>query len=284
MTQNNPLFFDGRREKMSSLSMLFDKLWEEYVQANPHAQSIHDLLADRGESIHNDHVAFRTFNDPRINVDVLSQAFLDFGYRRAGEYGFEEKKLNAQHLAPPEDGLPKVFISELRVQEFSPQLQQIVSKLLEQVDRTATREWDFSASGRPWNIAYADYEHLRRESEYAAWLSAFGFLANHFTVDVGQMKTFASLEQFNEFIKDSGYPLNTSGGEIKGSPAEYLEQSSTLAGEIEVVFSDGTHAIPACYYEFARRYIQADGRRFEGFIAKSADKIFESTDRQGIES
>ena len=50
---------------------------------------------------------------------------------------------------------------------------------------------------------------------------------------------------------------------------------------MEVEFTDGTHVVPACYYEFARRYVQADGTRFEGFIAKSADKIFESTDRRG---
>ena len=265
---------------MLHLDELFAKLWQEYVHFNPHAQAIHDLLVARGEAIHNDHVAFRTFNDLRVNRDILAQAFLDFGYRSGGEYSFVEKKLDAIHLAPPEEGLPKVFISELRVQEFSPRLQQIVSKLIDQVDKKATRECDFSASGRPWNIAYTDYETLRQESEYAAWLSAFGFLANHFTVDVGPMRTFASLEQFNDFIKESGYLLNTSGGEIKGSPEDYLEQSSTLAGKVEVEFTDGTHEIPACYYEFARRYVQADGNRFEGFVVKSADKIFESTDRQ----
>jgi len=265
---------------MPSINKLFGKLWEEYALSNPHAQAIHDLLTARGETIHNDHIAFRTFDDPRVNVNVLSQAFLNHGYRLAGEYEFEEKKLNAQHLAPPEDGLPKVFISELRVEDFSPPLQQIVSQLLNQVDTSTTEAWDFPARGRPWSLAYSDYETLRQESEYAAWLSAFGFLANHYTVDVGQLKTFVSLEQFNDFVKDSGYALNTSGGEIKGSPEDYLEQSSTLASEREVEFSDGTYVIPACYYEFARRYVQPDGVRFEGFIAKSADKIFESTDRR----
>jgi hypothetical protein len=41
---------------------------------------------------------------------------------------------------------------------------------------------------------------------------------------------------------------------------------------------EGRHAIPSAYYEFARRYPDKDGKLYSGFIAKSADKIFESTD------
>jgi hypothetical protein len=36
-----------------------------------------------------------------------------------------------------------------------------------------------------------------------------------------------------------------------------------------------THDIPGCYYEFALRH-----NGFDGFIAGSADKIFESTNKQ----
>ncbi len=265
---------------MPSIDELFRKLWEQYSTSNPQASAIHTLLAERGETIINDHVAFRTFGDSRVGLDVLAKAFVDLGYRKAGEYDFDLKHLNAIHLAPPEDRFPKVFMSELRLKDFSGGLQQIVLKLLDQVDVAETSVWDFSASGRHWDVSYAEYEQLRQESEYAAWLSAFGFLANHFTVDVGRLKTFDSLQQFNAFVKANGVPLNTSGGEIKGTPAECLEQSSTLAGEIEVTFTDGKQRIPACYYEFARRYDQPDGNRFEGFISKSADKIFESTDRK----
>jgi hypothetical protein len=45
-----------------------------------------------------------------------------------------------------------------------------------------------------------------------------------------------------------------------------------------VEFANGErHVIPTCYYEFARRYPDADGKIYEGFVAASADKIFEST-------
>jgi hypothetical protein len=48
---------------------------------------------------------------------------------------------------------------------------------------------------------------------------------------------------------------------------------------MEVEFADGQmHAVPTCYYEFAKRYPDASGKLFQGFVATSADKIFESTD------
>ena len=45
-------------------------------------------------------------------------------------------------------------------------------------------------------------------------------------------------------------------------------------------FDDGSKVIPCCYYEFARRYPLPNGNLFQGFVAKSADKIFESTNRR----
>jgi len=58
-----------------------------------------------------------------------------------------------------------------------------------------------------------------------------------------------------------------------------LEQSSIRAEMIEVNFTEGKKEIPGCYYEFARRYANQNGKLYSGFIAKSADKIFESTDK-----
>ena len=138
---------------------------------------------------------------------------------------------------------------------------------------------DLCAAGRPWPVTHAEVTALRRESEYAAWLAAFGWGANHFTVLTNPLAELAELTRLNDLLKAHGLALNAVGGEIKGSPAAGLEQSSTLAAEVTVAFSDGTFAVPGCYYEFARRHPGADGRLFRGFIEGSADKIFESTDR-----
>jgi hypothetical protein len=56
-----------------------------------------------------------------------------------------------------------------------------------------------------------------------------------------------------------------------------LEQSSTMADKAVVKFSDGEVSIPSCFYEFAKRYPLDCGTLYSGFVAASADKIFEST-------
>jgi hypothetical protein len=137
------------------------------------------------------------------------------------------------------------------------------------------------ASGRHWPLPRATYEALAAESEYAAWVAAFGFRANHFTIDVESLSTFPNLASVCGFLAAEGFALNQAGGLVKGSAAQGLEQASTLADEAEVEVEDGGRIrIPSCYVELARRHAGPDGRRFEGFIAGSADKIFESTDRR----
>jgi hypothetical protein len=148
------------------------------------------------------------------------------------------------------------------------------------MDRGADAHPMFASSGRHWNLERATWERLAAESEYAAWVAAFGLRANHFTVSVNHLVTFDGLAELNEFLVDRGFALNEAGGAIKGSPAELLEQSSTLADQVDVEMADGSHRVPSCYVEFARRYPGPDGALFQGFVPTSADRIFESTDRR----
>ncbi len=126
-------------------------------------------------------------------------------------------------------------------------------------------------------LSYEVYRKLLEESEYAAWFYVFGFRANHFTVSVNSLNLYNSLEKVNQLLKERGFILNTSGGEIKGTRNDYLRQSSTMADLIGIKFEEGLY-IPCCYYEFAERYPLPNGKIFSGFVAGSADKIFESTD------
>ena len=70
---------------------------------------------------------------------------------------------------------------------------------------------------------------------------------------------------------------NDAGGEIQCTPEEMLEQSSIKADMVRFRFVEDEFEIPGFYYEFARRYPEADGKLSSGFIARSADRIFEST-------
>lgn len=262
-----------------SYQKLFAALWENYTKRNPHALAVYNLFTEQGEKVINDHVAFRTFNDPRVNVDVLAKFFTKYGYEEKGSYEFPVKKLFAKHYEHPDPDAPKVFISELLVEEFSKELQHIAKVCVGSIPDHLLKSEALLTAGNVWQpLRYKTYKELLAESEYAAWMYAFGFCPNHFTVNVNALKNFHEVADVNEFLEDHGFLLNKSGGAIKGTPKECLEQSSTLAGEIEVDFIEGNKNIPSCYYEFAKRYPMANGKLYTGFIAASADKIFESTD------
>ncbi|MCA9407647.1 MAG: DUF1338 domain-containing protein [Candidatus Omnitrophica bacterium] len=264
-----------------TLDELLQKLWSDYAGINKQADAIYRLLTERGEKVENDHIAFRTYNIRKIGIDAIAQHFIKLGYQVKGEYEFKAKKLFAKHFEHSDDKYPKVFISELLTEQFSPELQKTVENLVDQVPENKINDSMFPVSGRLWNsISFADYEKLKQESEYAAWMAIFGFRANHFTVLFNALKTFKDFPEFNQFLQDSGFKMNESGGLIKGSAKEYLEQSSTLAHPVEIDFADTKKTVPACYYEFARRYPLPNGKLFQGFVAQSADKIFESTDNK----
>lgn len=258
---------------------LFNRIWNDYISLNPSAKYVYDLLVNEGEVIENDHIAFRTFNDPRIDIEVLSQVFIKAGYKEKGDYIFKEKKLYAKHYEHQEiKNAPRVFISQLLIEEFSDELQTIVKNSIDQISKSDLESDDLIFSGRLWKIpSYKTYNKLREESEYAAWLYVYGFTANHFTVNVNLLKKYNTLQKLNAFLIESGFLMNAAGGEIKGDPSQLLEQSSIKSGIIKMKFIEGEYNIPACYYEFTRRYPDEDGNLFSGFIARSADKIFEST-------
>lgn len=263
----------------TKIDTLFANLWQDYLSITPSAKKVHDLLGGQNgtSELINDHVAFRTFNIGKINLDKLAAHFLALGYEEKGQYQFEQKKLVAKHFEHADTTKPKVFISELLVEEFSQPVQKIIAKMVANIADDAATHSDFLYSGTHWTINSEEYDLLLEESEYAAWMSAWGFRANHFTVSVNHLEHFQVLADVNNQLKDAGFVLNTAGGEIKGGPDVHLAQSSTMADKIEVQFADKPKVIPSCFYEFAQRFTLPSGTLYQGFVAASADKIFEST-------
>jgi len=262
----------------TDVNTLFNNLWQNYLTVTPSAEKIHDLLGStQKDDIINDHIALRTFNIEKIGLEKLAAHFLALGYKECGEYHFEAKKLYAKHYEHSDPNQPKVFISELLIEKCSPELQAIVADMVNALPEHAVTEDNFLYSGTHWQVSTDTYKQLLKESEYAAWMSAWGYRANHFTVNINELATFDNIKDVNQALKNADFTLNTAGGEIKGSPEVLLEQSSTLADECAVAFSDAVMSIPSCFYEFAIRYPKADGELYTGFVAASADKIFEST-------
>jgi len=261
---------------------ILEKLWDMYITDNPSVEKVYNSFIEAGEHVVNDHIAFRTFDIPEIDIDVLAGPFLKSGYELKGEYHFEKKKLFAKHFEHPTDkSLPLVFISQLLTASFSPQLNAVVRDCVAAIPKDLLQSDDLIYSGVVWDKPSKEvYFRLMEESEYAAWVYMSGFRANHFTVRVNNLRHLQTVEEVNEFLKQKGFRINNSGGEVKGNQELYLEQSSIVSEEIEVDFQEGKTKVPGCFYEFAKRYTLPDGNLFMGFVADSADKIFESTNFQ----
>lgn len=196
--------------------VLFESLWQDYIQRLcPSAAKVHQLLQE-DEALINDHIALRTFNVEPLGIETLAKPFLAAGYKACGDYIFESKKLVAKHYEHPDPKQPKVFISELKVEECSPELQAIVAKLVAQVDADKLSGSAFLHGGRLWDhLSFADYQTLAKESEYASWLAAHGYGANHFTVSVNQLNQHDEVKQVNDHLRQAGFVINESGGEVK---------------------------------------------------------------------
>lgn len=261
------------------IEKIFERFWIPYSTQNPSAKKIYDLITAQGETIIHDHIALRTFNDPRMNMDVIAKVFTDNGYEQRGTYEFKAKKVSGRHYEHTTNAeAPKVFISELLLEQCSEYLQDTVNHYINGVNGRVYEDPDLVYNECIWGkIPFDTYNKLRDESEYAAWLLVYGFRANHFAIKVNELKNFRTLQEMNGFIKSNGYRMNTAAGEIYGSAEELLEQSATLAEIKPLAFTDGVHEIPACFYEFTLRYNDENGNQYSGFIAANADKIFEST-------
>jgi hypothetical protein len=261
----------------------FDALWNDYVAMTPQAARIKEEFEQRGESVLNDHVAFRTLALDPIGLDKLEPHVLELGYQQLEPYEFPAKKLRAYGYLPPVADQPRIFLSELLVDQLTEPAQQILRRCAAQIPPERVESPDILWAGRLWDpISWEEYELLRAESEYAAWMGTIGIRPNHFTISVTNFQKYTSIEQVLQVVEELGYAVNDSGGRVKGSPEVLLEQGSTMADQLPMPFADGTERpVPTCYYEFAKRYTAPDGKLFQGFVAASADRIFESTDVKG---
>ena len=259
---------------------IFNRFWIPYSTQNPSAMQIYETFEGMGEKITHDHIALRTFGDPRMNMDVITRVFTENGYEERGQYEFKAKKVMGRHYEHISDPTaPKVFVSELLLDQCSDFLQKAIREKLDAIDQDIYEDPMMVYQESIWGkVPFELYEKLRQESEYAAWTLVYGFRANHFAIKVNALKHFTTLQQVNHFIKEKGFTMNVVGGnEIYGAPEELLEQSSTKAEIIPFEFSDGVFEIPSCFYEFTLRYADDEGKEYSGFIAANADKIFEST-------
>jgi hypothetical protein len=287
-----------------TLDYFLNDLFDRYQQHVPAVQQITNALVERGvvgsqQEIINDHIAFRTLGVPHLGISSFEKIFLHHGYEKRDHYHFEQKKLNAYWYAPPSDQYPRIFISELMVDQLSEASQDIIHRYTDQVSSDPVDALDLDNGveiseffHRPlWDLpTKADYEALLQESEYAAWVIYNRYYLNHYTISIHALKEgYNTLAEFNSFVEGLGIRLNNADGKIKTSADGLLSQSSTVAEVYDFAFPNGEQMkISGSYVEFAERAVLPEFRhldaqeiksihRREGFETSNADKIFEST-------
>jgi hypothetical protein len=291
-------------QKEQTLQQVLNGLMTRYKERVPDVSAIFQamikerIINDPSE-IENDHIAFRTIGVKFLGIQSLEKIFLHYGYKKMDHYYFPEKKLDAYWYSPANSKDPRIFISELRVNDLSPKTRMLIKSYTDEVKSDPTDKLDldnatavdeFLHSGL-WRLpTWEDYSELTDESEYAAWTIYNRYYLNHFTISVHNLKEgYNTIHDFNNFLEKYGFVLNDSSGKIKRSPDGGLLQSSTVAHMISAPFANGgQHRIPGSYVEFAERRVLPEfahlqrsdikrEHRREGFEAANADKIFEST-------
>ncbi|RYC52621.1 DUF1338 domain-containing protein [Flagellimonas olearia] len=285
------------------LQQILKALMDPYKQRVPDVEKITSAMVENAmigntDDIVNDHIAFRTLGVPHLGIASFEKIFLHYGYSKRDYYYFEGKKLNAYWYAPPSPDFPRIFISELRVDDMSEEVQGIIHKYagnlkgdpVDQLDLDNPQEVGDFFYKPLWQLpTLPDFNALAKESEYAAWVIYNRYYLNHYTISVHDLpETYNTIEKFNTFLESIGIQLNSSGGKIKTSADGLLKQSSSIAHMIDAEFADGeTSKIAGSYVEFAERlplpgHVKQSGlveraQRRDGFESANADKIFEST-------
>lgn len=288
----------------STLDTILNGLFKTYFERVPDVKKITNAMIKKGwvssqEDIINDHVAFRTLGVKNLGIASFEKIFLAHGYQKKEFYSFEAKKLNAYWYAPPTENQPRIFISELRVEELSKEAQDIIYKYTENITTDPVDLLDLNTPKQVveffekplWKLpTLSDYNTLLNESEYAAWVLYNRYYLNHYTISVHELPNgYDRLEKFNEFLVALGIKLNDAGGVIKISKDGLLLQSSSVAEMITARFEGNySQEIAGSYVEFAERKVLSEfsgldpklissKHRRDGFETANADKIFEST-------
>ena len=265
----------------NDLNRFFAELWQDYLQLAPQVNIIQTTLRQHCPDLVNDHVAFRTFDIPAMDIARLEQHLISLDYKLLDNYQFPDKHLTACAYIHSDPSRAKIFLSQLHIDQLSEKSQTIIHQQLSTLTPLPSDSRIFYCDRR-WELpSWEEYLYLRQESEYAAWLLVLGFHANHFTLNINAFNSASDRQlDWPELIKlmaSIHIAMNPEGGIIKGSPEVLLEQASTLADEIHIDFDQGSKTIKSCFYEFAKRFNQADGQEYQGFVAANANKIFSST-------
>ncbi|HLO86947.1 MAG TPA: DUF1338 domain-containing protein [Nostocaceae cyanobacterium] len=285
------------------LTQLFSSLWQEYSNRVSYARTYQKMITDAGGTIANDHIAFRSLRlnadtpQGKINlgIEYLDRLFTSLGYLPINEYTFAQTHLYARHYQHPQQAeldLPKLFISELIVDELPEHISQLIQQTVNIFPKLITKIQHIEQTTkqiftRPWQPPKRSViEQINQITQYGAWVLLHGYSVNHFTGYVNRQNTttYPDIDSTAQGLANLGVPMKA---EIEGNISCGLRQTATQAvTELVTVIDDQTGAeiqIPwtYAYYEIAQRYpvetTPGNYQLFDGFFTQNAQQLFEMT-------
>ena len=293
-------------------AQLLNRLWEAYLSRVPYARKYSELVTQKGGDVVNDHIAFRTFNthtgEQPEGIRAIKHLLNFLEYKAVGKYEFKKKKLTAIHFEHPDELFPKIFVSQLEVDQLpewaqheihqaavdtpylvSDQSLELLSMLKSDghIPRVAAEALVVDLAQyfrRPWAVPKKEVVlRINDVSQYAAWVLLHGNSVNHFTAFINHqnVKEWPDLETTCKALAEAGIPMKET---LEGDKGSKLQQSATQAvkEEVEVIGDDGLEKMSwtYAYYELAQRnYIEENGEKklFSGFLGDQAAHLFDMT-------
>lgn len=292
--------------------LLFDRLWNKYIERVPYGKIYTDLVTEKGGKIVIDHIAFRTFNshtgEQPEGIRAIKHILNFLDYKPVAKYSFSKKKLSAVHFEHPDEMFPKIFVSQLEVSELPEWAQQIVNNRIHNTsylltDKSIELLGILGESGvlpieaaeylvedlvgyfrRPWNIPLKENVlKMNDVSQYGAWVLLHGNSVNHFAILFNSqlVKEWPDLEATCKALVEAGVPMKD---EIEGEQGSKLRQAATQAvkEEVKVKVENGFEKMvwTYAYLELTERnLIDENGtlKLFSGFLGAQASHLFDTT-------
>lgn len=293
---------------------LIENLWQQYLRRVPYARVYAELLNAQGGKVVHDHLAFRTLNthtgEQPSGITAIGHLLEMLNYEKCGKYRFPKMMANAVHYEHPDPLLPKIFVSQLEVEELPEWARQVIQPKVNNTpyllsDQAIELMNILSGKGtitneaaeilieeltgyfrRPWRMPlWEDLLKINDVSQYAAWTLIHGNSVNHFAalINMQRAEAWPDIEVTCQALSDAGVPMKDN---IEGEKGSYLRQSSTQAVKERIRIRDESGELTDkdwtyAYYELTERgYVLTDEgeKLYSGFIADQATHLFRMTE------
>ncbi len=297
---------DGRVPRMVIAHALNTALFADLLRRVPSGNSYVDTQIAAGRQITLDHGAVRTVAWPTAStvppgVEQVSRVLEPLGYSQRETYPLTSLRMTGHSYAHDDlsDHVSQWFVSELHPDEFSPEFQHAVERVIgssvDPIDKSAAVRLDELVDERSLAMIDAvalmpilfscfdrlhespldsDYDLLRAESAEMAWIATEGTMFNHATDRVDDVAATADAE------RDAGRPIKDT---VEVSRTGRVRQTTHRATVVDRSFrtSEGstvTRSVPGSFFEFIDRQALPDGSGLDlAFDASNAQGIFKMT-------